>query len=417
VPFRAQRSLDMYERDMAEATKSGQNAAKNIMTIIHKDFESSAAFDKAGSTRNAETGAVDNPIKDKMAKAGGAASDEAGSCRCKRKAVEHPATAGKAIKVAKRRETTGQVHTNAAAMNVEDLRKVGSGRDVAVQAAKVLGPFSASPTPHAEQLTATYKFLAGDFKRAIAAVETPGLQWTTRQQRAALRGATLEQRAVAYLLAERLFAAKMRRWAAIKLYWAERRKCVEYQKAVDDAGPHGMAYVNCTAIREGYTGVGKEEVAVADAAMAAASAAIRAIRSTAASESVVQEKGPFKTGAASARAPETGKGEAAAAASAGVSGMPMGKASPASAQGSRKGKGKAKAVEAPVEDDDADDVVIVKVILANPLATQVKAKAEQVKAKAEPASSLPTALASAAGKAGVLGYGYAEHDDSEWADS
>ena len=178
-----------------------------------------------------------------------------------------------------------------------------------------------------------------------------------------------------------------------------------------------MAYVNCTAIREGYTGVGKEEVAVADAAMAAASAAIRAIRSTAASESVVQEKGPFKTGAASARAPETGKGEAAAAASAGVAGMPMGKASPASAQGSRKGKGKAKAVEAPVEDDDADDVVIVKVILANPLATQVKAKAEQVKAKAEPASSLPTALASAAGKAGVLGYGYAEHDDPEWADS
>jgi len=39
-----------------------------------------------------------------------------------------------------------------------------------------------------------------------------------------------------------------------------------------------MAYVSCTAIREGYTGVGKEEVLAADADIAAASAAIRAIR-------------------------------------------------------------------------------------------------------------------------------------------
>jgi len=39
-----------------------------------------------------------------------------------------------------------------------------------------------------------------------------------------------------------------------------------------------MSYVSCTAIREGYTGVGKEEVLAADADIAAASAAIRAIR-------------------------------------------------------------------------------------------------------------------------------------------
>jgi len=70
-----------------------------------------------------------------------------------------------------------------------------------------------------------------------------------------------------------------------------------------------------------------------------------------------------------------------------------------------------------VEDDDADDVVIVKVILANPLAKQVKTKAEQVKAKAEPGSSVTAGMASAASKTGVLGYGYAEHDDSEWANS
>jgi len=399
---------------MAEAIKSGQNAAKKIITVIHKDVESSAAFDKAGSTSNAGKGTVDNPVTYKTAKAGGAASDEAGACRFKRKAEEHPATAGQAVKVAKRPVTTNQGHANAAAMHLDGVSNVGSGTDVAVQSAQVAAPLLAAPT--VEQLTATYKFLAGDFKRALAAVETLGLQWTTRQQRAALRGATIEQRAVAYLLAERLFAAKMRQWAAIKLYWAERRKCVEAQKAVDDAGPHGMAYVNCTAIREGYTGVGKEEVSAADAAMAAASAAIRAIRSTAASASGVQRKGHSKAGASSTRAPDMDKGKAAEA-SVGVAGMATGKAGPASERASGKGKGKAKTVVAPFEDDAADDVVIVKVILANPLAKQVKAKAEQVKSKAEPDSSVPAGMASAAAKAGVLGYGYAEHDDPEWADS
>jgi len=85
-PCCAQRSLDMYEQDMAEATISGQNAAKKVITVIHKDFESLAAFDKAGGISNAGTGAVDTPVMFKTAKAGGAASDKAGACRCKRKA-------------------------------------------------------------------------------------------------------------------------------------------------------------------------------------------------------------------------------------------------------------------------------------------------------------------------------------------
>jgi len=174
-----------------------------------------------------------------------------------------------------------------------------------------------------------------------------------------------------------------------------------------------MAYVNCTAIREGYTGVGKGEVSAADAAMAAASAASRAILSTAASASVVQGKGHSKAGASSTRAPDMDKGEAAAA-SMGVAGMATGKAGPASERASGEGKGKAKTVVAPFE---ADDVVIVKVILANPLAKQVKAKSEQVKSKAKPDSSVPAGMASAAAKAGVLGYVYAEDDDPEWADS
>jgi len=390
----------------------GQNPAKKVITVIHKDFESLAAFVKAGGTSNAGTGAVDTPVMFKTAKAGGAASDKAGACRCKRKAKEHPATAGQVVKVAKRREIKDQGHANAAAMHIDGVSNVGSEKDVAVQSAKVAALLSTTPT--VEQLTATYKFLAGGFKRALAAMETLGLQWTTRQQREALRGAAIEQRAVAYLLAERLFAAKMRQWAAIKLYWAKSRKCVEAQKAVDDAGPHGMAYVNCTAIREGYTGVGKDVVLTADAAMAAASAAIRAIRSntTVQGNATVQGKGHSKAGASSTRAPDSVKGEAAAA-SVGVAGMAAGQAGSASERASGKGKGKAKALVAHVEDNDADDVVIVKVILANPLAKQVKTKAEQVKAKAEPGSSVTAGMASAAAKAGVLGYGYAEHDDSE----
>jgi len=220
----------------------------------------------------------------------------------------------------------------------------------------------------------------------------------------------------------------MRQWAAIKLYWTERRQCVEAQKAVDYAGPHGMAYVNCTAIREGYTGVGKKEVLAADAAMAAALAAdaamaaalvaIRAIRSNAIVQgnATVQGKGHSKAGASSTRAPDLVRGEAAAA-SVGVAGMATGKAGPAPERASGKKKGKAKAVVAHVEDDDADDFVIVKVSLANPLAKQVKKQAEQIKAKAELGSSVTAGMASAAAKAGVLWYRYAEHDDSEWANS
>jgi len=57
----------MDERDMAEATMSGRNAAKKIITVIHKDLASLAAFDKAGGTRNAGTGAVDTPVTYKTA--------------------------------------------------------------------------------------------------------------------------------------------------------------------------------------------------------------------------------------------------------------------------------------------------------------------------------------------------------------
>jgi len=110
-------------------------------------------------------------------------------------------------------------------MHIDGVYNVGFGKDAAAQSAKVERPLLAAPTVW--KPTATYKLMYGAFKSAFVAVETLGLQWTTIQQRAALRGATLEQRAVAYLLAEHLFAAKTFQWAAIKQYWAERRKCFD----------------------------------------------------------------------------------------------------------------------------------------------------------------------------------------------
>jgi len=99
-----------------------------------------------------------------------------------------------------------------------------------------------------------------------------------------------------------------------------------------------MADVNCTAIREEFTGVGKEEVLAADAAMAAASEAIRAIRLTAASASVVEGKGHDNAGSSLTREPDVRKDEAAEA-SVGVAG----KGETAAASVGVTGKGEAAA--------------------------------------------------------------------------
>jgi len=95
------------------------------------------------------------------------------------------------------------------------------------------------------EMEATYKFPAGKISRALKALDVLGLQWTTRKQHVALRGATPEQRAIAFLLAESLFAAKMRQLAALKLCRDQARECRLVQKGMASAGPHGMAYVNC----------------------------------------------------------------------------------------------------------------------------------------------------------------------------
>jgi len=67
----------MYELAMAVDTKSGQNAANRILTVIQNDIESSAASHKTGSTSSAETGTVDSRVTYKTDKAGRASSAEA----------------------------------------------------------------------------------------------------------------------------------------------------------------------------------------------------------------------------------------------------------------------------------------------------------------------------------------------------
>jgi len=71
---------------------------------------------------------------------------------------------------------------------------------------------------------ATYQIIAGDFDRSLNAVDVLGLQWTTHTQRAAVRGATPEQLAIAFLVSKRSLAIRMRQLAAAKLYWDQARK-------------------------------------------------------------------------------------------------------------------------------------------------------------------------------------------------
>jgi len=88
---------------------------------------------------------------------------------------------------------------------------------------------------------ASYKFPVDEFTRALKAVDALGLKWSTRAQRAVLRGATMEQRAIALQLAERVYAAKLRKVAAAKVYWSVARQSHLALKAAQSFGPHEMA--------------------------------------------------------------------------------------------------------------------------------------------------------------------------------
>jgi len=202
----------------------------------------------------------------KTATAGGAASAEAGNRGDKRKAEEPPIFAGVAPKMAKLETAAEHGRVGMALKTEQEDTRRGSihtvGDSVAVKSAAV------GADADVVEMEATYQFPTGDFTRALKAVDVLGLQWTTRTQRATLRGAIPEQRAVAFLLAERLFAAKMRQWAAAKLYWDECRNYRLVQKGMEASGPHGMAYVDCKAIKQAYKGPGQAVVMAALAAEA-----------------------------------------------------------------------------------------------------------------------------------------------------
>jgi len=232
----------MYEWEMAEVTKIGQDAAKATITLIENNTTrgNSAVMRKADEVEKEY-----KHVAVKTATAGGAASVEAGGRGDKRKAREAPLTVSVAPKVATFTRTAKDGRVDVAVKNSKQStrgdRSLDEGRVVAVKSAQD------GTGADVAEMEAIYHFPAGEYSCALDAVDVLGLQWITRKQRAALRGATPEQRAVAFLLAERLFAAKMRQWAAAKLYWDECRNYSLVQKGMEASGPHGMAYINCKA--------------------------------------------------------------------------------------------------------------------------------------------------------------------------
>ena len=161
-----------------------------------------------------------------------------------------------------------------------------------------------------------------------------------------------------------MFAAKIRQLAAAKIYWDQARKYHLYQKDMESAGPHGMAYVNCKAIKQAYRGPGQKAVMEALGAESGPGSASGAL-------AVV---GKAKTAPASAGAPSTGVGQVATAPE-GAPATEKGKGKAVAASVGAPGSGvepnmtktgaapstdKGMAVATSVADSDDDDVVIVR---------------------------------------------------------
>ena len=399
---------------MAEATKIGQDAAKATITFIENNTTrgSSPAMRKADEAEKEY-----KHVAVKTATAGGAASVEAGGRGDKRKAREAPLIAGVAPKVAKFARAAEDGRADVAVKT----SKQSTRGDSSQEAGGVVAVKSAKDGTDADvvEMEAIYHFPAGDFSRALEAVDVLGLQWTTRKQRAALRGATPEQRAIAFLLAERLFAAKMRQWAAAKLYWDECRNYRLVQKGMEASGPHGMAYVNCKAIKQAYKGPGQAVVMAALAAEAgpggasgaravAANGNVKAVSPSAGAQDV--DVGQVVTGPEGAPSSK-GKGKAVAA-SVGARGKGAGEVLASTGRGPSTGKGKAVAASAATDDDD--EVVIVKVILAS---EQDQTPTATAGGAARTTAGVLAGVSAAASAAGVLGYkddeGEGDVDDGE----
>jgi len=319
----------MYERDMAEATKTGHDAAKKIVTVIKSELDSSMTGKGAASalaaTRRLASG-----------EAGGSGSGN-------RKADGYE----ELDVVEKKGKMDGEAPDSkgGAARN---------GSDGAVQAAKktVAGMSASHKADVVDAASASYKLPVDEFTRALKAVDALGMKWSTRAQRAVLRGATMEQRAIAFPLAERIYAAKLRKVAVVKVYWNVARQSHLALKAAEAFGPHVMAYVNIQAIKDGYPGPFKAETIAATAAAAAKAR-------SASAAAVEPEKGKGKGKAVAAWAGALGTVQRSAAAAS----MGMSKDAAASAAEESAGTGKAAAASA-VETYD-DEVAIFNVFLAN----------------------------------------------------
>jgi len=315
----------MYGRDMAEDTKTGHDSAKKIVTVIKGELDS-LMTGKGAASALAATRRL-------------ASREASGSGSGKR-----TADGNKELDVVEKKvKMDGEAPDSkgGAARN---------GSDGAVQAAKTtVARMSASHKADVvDAAAASYKFPVDEFTRALKAVEALGLKKSTRAQRVVLRGATMEQRAIAYLFAERIYAAKLQKAAAAKVYRNVARQLQLALKAAETFGPHGMAYVNSQAIKNGYQGPFKAKTI---AAMGEAAAKARAASAAA----VEPEKGKGKGQAVAAWevAPGTVQRTGAEAS------MGMSKAAAASAAEESAGTGKAAAASVVESDDDDVDIVNV----------------------------------------------------------
>jgi len=248
-----------------------------------------------------------------------------------------------------------------------------------------------------------------------------GLQWRTRKRRAALRGATPEQRAVAFFLAECVFAAKMRQWAAAQRYWDGCRNNRLVQKGMDASGPHGMAFVNCKAIKQACKGPGQAVVMAALAAEAGPDGAsvARAVAAKGKAKAVSASAGGQGAGVVQVVTRPEGepsikrKGRAVAA-FVGARGKRAGELVASTGGDPSTGKGKGKALAASAATDDEDEVVSVKVILAS---EQDHTRTATAGGAAGTTAGVLAGVSVAASAAGVLEYtddeGEGDVDDGE----
>jgi len=76
--------------------------------------------------------------------------------------------------------------------------------DGAVQASSMSAPLKADLVDASAK---SCKIPVDELSRALKAVDALDLKWSMRTQRAVLRGAAMEKRAIAFLLAERIYAS------------------------------------------------------------------------------------------------------------------------------------------------------------------------------------------------------------------